>query len=307
MISKKSSRLVFGHNTHDITITIAIPTFKRKELLLKSVESALIQQGDDIEIIIVDNDPNSTNELEKELYALNDGRLSYYKNSQNYGMTENWNRCIELSRGAYITILSDDDCLKPGYIDEMRKWMQNNIGFVSVDYETIDIDGKVLNEVLLRRLRRLLQPRVRRIRPVSYYYSYQTWGTLGCFCYKQALLDVGMFHEEWFPVMDHKCFADIVRQGYPCYKIKKQMAQYRLAVNYSSQVSSIVNSIEKSKEYRDAVYRKLNIPRFIHSVYSRGYTGLCLRRNGLQDNGNDFTAVLFAKFLLIISHIIYPN
>ena len=34
--------------------------------------------------------------------------MKYYKNEKNIGMYGNWNRCIELSNGEYLTILNDD-------------------------------------------------------------------------------------------------------------------------------------------------------------------------------------------------------
>lgn len=102
--------------------TIAIPTFKRPEFLAEAVASALAQRfGRPFEIIIIDNDPESlgSDDLLKRLPALGQADMRYFVNAENIGMFGNWNRCISLARGEWITILNDDDLLDPDYLAQM--------------------------------------------------------------------------------------------------------------------------------------------------------------------------------------------
>jgi cellulose synthase/poly-beta-1,6-N-acetylglucosamine synthase-like glycosyltransferase len=64
------SKLVYGDLNFNKTplITIAIPTYKRPDLLEEAINSALNQiDFIDYEVIVVDNDPDSDTETEKLL------------------------------------------------------------------------------------------------------------------------------------------------------------------------------------------------------------------------------------------------
>jgi glycosyltransferase involved in cell wall biosynthesis len=98
-------------------VTIAIPTFKRHDLLKIALESALNQTGvDNFEVIVVDNDPTRGCETELLMMDYIGNKVSYFKNEENIGMVGNWNRCISLARSKYITILNDDDWLEHEYL-----------------------------------------------------------------------------------------------------------------------------------------------------------------------------------------------
>jgi glycosyltransferase involved in cell wall biosynthesis len=130
------SRLLAGGGAVDPTpaATIAIPTFKRPEFLAEAVASALAQRFDrPFEIVIVDNDPGSRGAaaLLDRLPELAQARFRYFVNAENIGMFGNWNRCIELARAPWVTILNDDDLLDPDYLTTM---------FATIDRRP-DVDG----------------------------------------------------------------------------------------------------------------------------------------------------------------------
>lgn len=125
------SNLLVGEieNILNPKITIAIPTYKRAVLISDSINSILNQvKFDDYEIIIIDNEANQEeNETEKLMKQYNNPKILYYKNEENIGMFGNWNRCIELARGKYITILNDDDWLEEEFLYEMNKQINDNL------------------------------------------------------------------------------------------------------------------------------------------------------------------------------------
>lgn len=99
-----------------VKVTIAIPTFKRVELLAKAVRSALGQVDviGDFEVLVVDNDPSSIGSMVLPEDVRQNVR--YEVNKKNLGMVGNWNRCIEIAHGEYVTILHDDDELAPHFL-----------------------------------------------------------------------------------------------------------------------------------------------------------------------------------------------
>ena len=100
-------------------VTIAIPTFRRPDLLVDTVRSALTQDFDrPFEIIVVDNDPASTGAeaLVEAVPELRECSFRYFVNAENIGMYPNHNRCLALARGTWISILNDDDLLLPPFL-----------------------------------------------------------------------------------------------------------------------------------------------------------------------------------------------
>ncbi len=106
-------------------VTVGIPTFRRSELLAQAVQSVLAQNFDrPFELLITDNDPASRGaaSLLDRVPALRQHAFRYVVNGTNVGHCQNVNRCIDLARSSWVTVLHDDDLLKPqALIDSFRE------------------------------------------------------------------------------------------------------------------------------------------------------------------------------------------
>lgn len=117
-----STLLFSGADRTDPVISIAIPTYRRASFLIEATRSALRQDiGRPFEILICDNDPASDvlRLVLESLPELERANFRYFRNIENIGMFGNWNRCIERSRGEWLTILNDDDLLDPNFLTLM--------------------------------------------------------------------------------------------------------------------------------------------------------------------------------------------
>lgn len=114
----KSNLVVGEKSNHQPFFSILIPTYKRFQLLEEAIDSAINQDFPlfNYEIIIVDNDPHPNSKIFDLILCKKQKNLFYYKNEQNIGMVGNWNRCIELARGKWITFLHDDDLFFPDFL-----------------------------------------------------------------------------------------------------------------------------------------------------------------------------------------------
>lgn len=94
-----------------IKCTIAIPVYNRKNKSLNHValESALAQQFQDLEILVVDD--CSTDGTWDLLKTYHDPRLRLVRNKHNMGLFGNFNRCLQLAQGKYFRLLCSDDKL----------------------------------------------------------------------------------------------------------------------------------------------------------------------------------------------------
>jgi glycosyltransferase involved in cell wall biosynthesis len=101
-------------------VSICIPTFNSENYLREAIESALRQNDQDLEIVIVDNcSTDHTGALVKDFQKRGDRRIRFYKNDRNIGLVGNFNKCLEYAKGEYIKFLCSDDLLLPECIERM--------------------------------------------------------------------------------------------------------------------------------------------------------------------------------------------
>lgn len=105
-----------------IPLTIAIPVYKRPELLFKNLCTILDQWPENFEVLIVDDSLTDTNEkvLEKifNIYPCK-AIIRIVKNEVNLGIDENIKKCISESRTKYVWLLGEDDLLTEGAIEKV--------------------------------------------------------------------------------------------------------------------------------------------------------------------------------------------
>jgi glycosyltransferase involved in cell wall biosynthesis len=90
-------------------ISICIPTFNRSDLLKKTLISVMRQTAKLYEIIVADNcSDDDTADVAKSFPG-----VMYYRNERNLGLAGNSNRCIQLAKGDFVTILHSDDLIAP--------------------------------------------------------------------------------------------------------------------------------------------------------------------------------------------------
>lgn len=110
-------------------VTIAIPVYNRRNLVLRAIKSALDQNYENINVVVVDN--CSTDGTYEALLKLAGPKCTIYQNSTNIGPVANWLTCIHYSTGEYIKILFSDDWMEPNAVSSLMRPFLNNleIGF----------------------------------------------------------------------------------------------------------------------------------------------------------------------------------
>lgn len=235
---KVNSNMIIGNPERKETLfTIAIPTYNRPQFLEKSLESALNQiDVEDYEIIIVDNDYNSILS-EEVIKQCKDKRVYYYKNEENIGMFGNWNRCIELSMGKYITILNDDDWLSQDFLHTCLKYLNKDtdgLYFISniVDYRVTNKNVKNEKNILLKRILNRISKTEKKLTLFDFFLGNKSGGTLGIILKTDYLKKLGGYNEDYFPSSDYVLHANYCNQ-YNVKRINQRMNYYRIQLNES--------------------------------------------------------------------------
>jgi len=246
-------------------VTVAVPTFRRPDLLKQTVESILRQDFDRrVEIVVVDNDPDSTGatELTAALPELAGAAFRYYVNAENIGMYPNHNRCLKLARGEWVSILNDDDLLKPEFLSvifaelDQQPTLKGLISRKEVLDERAVITGKPSSPLFMAGYRLWLESyfagrRTRRVAPASLFWS--TVGNLAGFVFRrEAALELGGFQLRDELSADHWFFIRFsVRYG--LHQHRAELARVRISRNESMRPDTLRSFIAQGVRMRRAI------------------------------------------------------
>lgn len=107
-------------------VTIMIPTYNQKDYIIESIQSALCQSYNNIEVIV--NDDYSTDATFKIASTIKDDRLKVFKNEQNLGRVKNYRKLLyDLAHGEFVINLDGDDYFTDNdYIKKAVRLVQKN-------------------------------------------------------------------------------------------------------------------------------------------------------------------------------------
>lgn len=87
----------------------------------------LQQSFTDLEIVVSDNDPEGS--AAAVASAFNDPRISYFHNAENLGMIRSFNKSVERASGEFVVMVTDDDPVQTGFLQEMRRLVEAHPGY----------------------------------------------------------------------------------------------------------------------------------------------------------------------------------
>ncbi len=112
---------------HMPSVSVIIPTFNRRDLLRRAVESVAAQSFRDYEILIID-DGSSDGTSAADLFKSFPRPASYMRLPENRGVSAARNAGISAARGAWLAFLDSDDVWHPRKLERQIDWLQSNPG-----------------------------------------------------------------------------------------------------------------------------------------------------------------------------------
>jgi glycosyltransferase involved in cell wall biosynthesis len=124
------------------SFSICIPTHNGADTISYALESAVNQTLTDHEIIVCDN--ASTDHTEEIIRSYLPFGIRYFRNYNNIGMANNWNKCIELSNNDWIYLLHDDDRAEHNLLELYSVMIQKypDVGMIFSRTEIFEGDSK---------------------------------------------------------------------------------------------------------------------------------------------------------------------
>ncbi len=132
-------------------VSIIIPSYKRPAAFVKrAVDSALKQTYENIEVVVVDDNPPDSSAREAlgvllETYK-GDSRVRALINPQNMGGSEARNEGVKAAQGEYLAFLDDDDEFQPKKTEVQLAFMLGNgLDMSFSDFKLVDDSGRVVD------------------------------------------------------------------------------------------------------------------------------------------------------------------
>jgi glycosyltransferase involved in cell wall biosynthesis len=124
-------------------VSICIPAHNAARYLPQAIESALGQEYEDFELVLLDN--ASSDETREVCEGYSDPRARYEYEAAP-GQSIAWNRCWELASGKYVILLHADDELRPQFLTRAVEMLDSHqdVGLVHCAVEHIDENGTPL-------------------------------------------------------------------------------------------------------------------------------------------------------------------
>jgi len=110
-------------------VSIGIPTYNHLRTLQQTVESALKQDYQPLEIVISDNASDDGTEEFCRKTAQENQTVKYFRQPHNQGPLENFRQVLNRASGYFFMWLADDDWLELNYISECVHFLQANADY----------------------------------------------------------------------------------------------------------------------------------------------------------------------------------
>jgi glycosyltransferase involved in cell wall biosynthesis len=124
--------------------SVMIPTYNCAKYLRETLIGVLAQDpGAEVMQIEVIDDHSTKDDPAAIVEELGRGRVAFYRQPQNVGLTKNFQTCLERSRGKLIHLLHGDDCVRDGFYRKIQRPFEENpeIGAAFCRYIYTDEQG----------------------------------------------------------------------------------------------------------------------------------------------------------------------
>ena len=137
-------------------LSICMPVFNGEKVIKETLGSIIRQYNGKFEIVLCDdNSEDSTYAILEEFGIIYDF-IRIYKNDENLGMDENFQKTVLSAKGKYIWLFGQDDLLQPGAVDKVIAVLEKypDVGIIYINYSqyTHDFNNVLCASALSRQL-----------------------------------------------------------------------------------------------------------------------------------------------------------
>jgi GT2 family glycosyltransferase len=128
--------------------SVMIPTYNCAQYLRETLKSVLSQDPgrETMQIQIVD-DCSTKDDPRSVVAEMGGSRVEFHQQSNNVGLSRNFNTCLQRARGQLVHVLHGDDCVRPGFYEHIQRALNDNTaaGAAFCRYISMDESGHWLS------------------------------------------------------------------------------------------------------------------------------------------------------------------
>ncbi len=183
-------------------VSIGMPVYNGDRYLCLALDSILAQDYQNFELIISDNNSMDSTSKICEQYTAKDSRIRYFRNPENMGSTQNFNRVFEQSHGEYFMWAAHDDLWDKTYLRKAVNKLKEtpNAVLCCCDVVFIDDQGSVIPEWTANPKKQNMETLGMNVVQRSHQLLTKAgWYTIYSLIRKEALIKTNLFAEEYGP------------------------------------------------------------------------------------------------------------
>lgn len=124
-------------------VSVITGTYNPGHLIHKFIESVLKQTLTDLELIIIDDySTDGTREILKT-YEKQDKRIKLVFNEKNLGISDTYNKGLDIATGEYVSLVDSDDFLDLDFYEKMYNFSNKNDLDLCLGYSITHFSGNV--------------------------------------------------------------------------------------------------------------------------------------------------------------------
>lgn len=129
-------------NTQSPKVSIGLPVYNGESFIKEAIDSILNQTFEDFELIISDNASTDQTETICQAYVAQDQRVRYFRNSENLGAADNFNRVFQAAIGEYFKWAAHDDVCASTFLAECVNVLDREPTIILCHARTITINAQ---------------------------------------------------------------------------------------------------------------------------------------------------------------------
>ncbi|SFF58691.1 hypothetical protein SAMN05216353_102196 [Halobacillus alkaliphilus] len=288
-------------------VSIIIPVYNGSNYLKESIESALKQSYDNVEIIVV-NDGSNDNGATEEI-ALSFGEKIRYFSKENGGVSTALNFGILKMNGELFSWLSHDDLYSPDKIkSQIHQINSKNFNptktIISCKTGLINSSGDPIS-----RPNQFQSGLYSGKDMFKYLCSGKSLGGCSLLIPKNALEDLNGFNEDYKFIQDWACWLQLALKGNDFYLYERELVKSRVHGNQDTIRLANLQPVEVNKylisllqQIRTEVIEKNYYLKTILFYYCTTKKDTVLRRTYILElkNNNEFTTFEKSKYLVFL-------
>lgn len=119
-------------------LSICIATYNRSTFIGETLDSIIPQLSDDVELLVVDGASTDNTETVVQGYADREPLIRYVRLAEKGGVDQDYCKAVELARGEFCWLFTDDDLLKPGAVAAVIAAINDGYDLIVVNAEVRD-------------------------------------------------------------------------------------------------------------------------------------------------------------------------